>query len=127
MQARGAPGGKLILVVDDDRTTLDAMDGLLRSWGYDVVAAVSGDQALERLSGLRQTPDLIICDYRLGEGKLGVQVIERVRKIFDIPALLITGDSAVLHEQERFPRNRVLFKPLDPDALKSALQQVFAV
>ena len=34
MQARrDRPKGKLVVVIDDDRTILQAMAGLLRSWG----------------------------------------------------------------------------------------------
>jgi CheY-like chemotaxis protein len=120
---RGAPTSKLVVVIDDDRMTLDAMDGLLRSWGYRVVTAVSDDEALARLAG--QRPDLIICDYQLGEGKIGIEVIERLRDNFDIPALLITGDRAVHTKEVRAKRYRLLFKPLDPTLLEATLNQLF--
>ena len=127
MQARGErPTGKLVVVIDDDRTILQAMDGLLQRWGYRVVTAVSDAEALYLLSDLGRRPDLIICDYRLAEGKFGFQAIERLRRAFEIPAMLITGDSAPLEAQQGGAnRYRVLFKPLNPNLLKDAMDETF--
>jgi two-component system, OmpR family, response regulator len=125
MQARRAkPTDKLVVVIDDDRTILQAMDGLLQSWGYRVVTAVSDAEALHQLAGRR--PDLIICDHRLTKGTFGHQAIERLREAFEIPAMLITGDSAPLEPQESGAgRHRTLFKPLNPNLLKEALEAAF--
>jgi CheY-like chemotaxis protein len=118
--------GKLVAVVDDDNTILQAMDGLLQSWGYNVVTAVSDAEALYRIADLRRRPDLIICDYRLAEGQFGFQAIERMRAALEIPAMLITGESTGLDTQEGgIDRSRMLFKPLNPNELKEAVAQVF--
>jgi CheY-like chemotaxis protein len=123
MQARsGTPADKLVVVIDDDRTILQAMEGLLRGWGYDVVVAASETQALDRLAASGRRPDLIISDHRLAEGRLGFQAIGRLREAFEIPALLITADRTV---DAPASRDRVLLKPLNPDRLKDALDQAF--
>ena len=115
------PTAKLVVVIDDDRLTLDAMGGLLRGWGYSVVVAVSDDEAIERLNGRR--PDMIISDYHLAEGKTGLQAIDRLRGAFTIPAMLITGNAAAARAQAgRYP---LLFKPLDPALLEQALDRAF--
>jgi two-component system, sensor histidine kinase len=127
MQARRAkPTDKLVVVIDDDRTILKAMAGLLQSWGYRVVTAVSDDEALQQLSDLGGRPDLIISDHRLTKGTFGYQAIERLREAFEIPALLITGDSVPLEPQESSAgRYRTLLKPLNPNLLKEALDAAF--
>jgi two-component system OmpR family response regulator len=123
MQARSrAPAAKLIVIIDDDRLTLEAMEGLLRSWGYRVVTALSDNEALDRLGGCR--PDIIICDYHLADGKTGLQAIERLRRTFEIPAMIITGNGTVASAQQG--RDLLLFKPLQPTMLKDALDRAFS-
>ena len=51
---------------------------------------------MQRLAGRAERPDLLICDYRLRDGDNGAQVIRRLQGHFqaDIPAMLVTGDTA---------------------------------
>ena len=70
--------GALALVVDDDAAARDAVAGLLASWGWRVVAAAGGDDAIAGLAGA--APDLVISDYRLANDELGTEVIRRVRR-----------------------------------------------
>jgi len=88
--------GKLIVVIDDDALVLDGMRGILRSWGCSVITAVSDTMALARLAETGQQPDLIISDYRLAEGKSGIEAIESLRAAMGVavPAFLISGDTA---------------------------------
>ena len=123
--AQPAPTAKLVVVIDDDPLVLEGMGGLLRSWGYQVVVAATEEAALARLAENDQRPDLIICDYRLSEGKSGLDVIERLREVFDVPAFLITGDAALeRRDAARASRYQLLYKPIDPTALRALLRQV---
>jgi len=92
--AQGVSALKLVVIIDDDLLVLDAIEGLLRSWGFRVVTAASDSAALARLAELRQSPHLIICDYHLSDGTTGIEVIERLRNTYHIPAILISGDVA---------------------------------
>jgi signal transduction histidine kinase len=95
--ALGSISGKLVVVIDDDALVLDSMRGLLRSWGCDVVTAVSARVALAGLAERDRTPDLIISDYRLSDGQNGIEAIEKLREAFNlsIPAFLIRDASYV--------------------------------
>ena len=86
----------LILVVDDEIAIQDGMRRLLTDWGHDVVTAGSGAEILERISSRSDRPDLIICDYRLRSNENGIGVIRRIQMEYneDIPAMLVTGDTA---------------------------------
>jgi CheY-like chemotaxis protein len=121
-----APSAKLVVMIDDDAVVLDGMAGLLRSWGYAVVAAATDDAAQAGLAQLGRRPDLIISDYRLAEGKTGVEAIERLRGGSEIPALLITGEAApTLPPDVRAGRYHLLHKPVDPTALLGLLSRMF--
>ncbi len=119
-----APANRLVVVIDDDPTILDAMDGLLRSWGYQVVTAASDEAALARLAE-QQRPDLIISDYHLADGKTGVQAVERLRDAFEIPALIITGGAMPARPHRSRPsRYQLMRKPVEPMALQAMLSQL---
>jgi signal transduction histidine kinase/CheY-like chemotaxis protein len=117
--------GKLVVVIDDDPRVLDGMRGLLRSWGCRVM---SGDTAVVVINNLGACPpDLIISDYRLSDGKTGIEAIAQVRNEFGraIPAFLISGDthSDSLH-QARANGLHLLHKPVDPMGLRAMVNSM---
>jgi CheY-like chemotaxis protein len=112
---------KLVVVIDDDPLVLEATGGLLRSWGFQVVAAESHAEAMMQLAQQGRRPDLIVCDYRLSEGARGVDVIERLRSAFEIPALLISGDAAAPLADTDTSSYNLLHKPLDAAKFRAAL------
>jgi CheY-like chemotaxis protein len=115
----------LVVVIDDDPLALDAIGGLLRSWGLEVVAAASDGAALAQLAKCRQSPRLLICDYHLADGRTGIEAIERLRAEFQMPAILISGDAGAGFRREADRGGyRVLHKPVDPKALRALLDQV---
>jgi signal transduction histidine kinase len=117
--------GALALVVDDDAAARDAAAGLLTHWGWRVVSAASGDDAIASLRDARL--DVIISDYRLANNELGTEVIERVRAVCraDIPAVVVSGDATVdmLAGGEDL---HLLHKPLQPAKLRALLQHLRA-
>jgi CheY-like chemotaxis protein len=124
---RGNPNDKIVVVIDDDALVLEAMSGLLRGWGYQVVAAANDDLALDQLIELGRRPDLIICDYRLSEGRIGVDAIDRVRKAFEIPAFVVSADAVAHARRAGGEQYSVLSKPVSPMALQTAVSTVLEV
>jgi two-component system, sensor histidine kinase len=88
--------GALALVIDDEAAVCEAMDTLLTGWGYTVLTAVSGDEALTELARRKASPRIIICDYRLRGEENGITVIRKLQAECNqqVPAVLITGDTA---------------------------------
>jgi len=116
--------GALILVVDDELMVQEAMSSLLKSWGSDVVVASSGAEMLERIAACPAAPDLILCDYRLPGEENGIDVIRRLQSEFneDIPAILITGDTAPDRLQQAHDSGFVvLAKPVANSKLRAAI------
>jgi signal transduction histidine kinase/CheY-like chemotaxis protein len=114
-----ADAGRQVIVIEDDARALEQMAGLLRSWGWHVVAAGSYEAAF-----LDQPPDLIIADYHLAHGITGIEAIERLRQVFKtpIPALLISGDTAPERARDARLKGYVLLhKPVSPIALRATL------
>lgn len=117
---RSGPTPKLVVVIDDDPLVLEATDGLLSSWGCQVVTADSYSAAIVRLAKIGRRPDLIVCDYRLPEGATGVDAIEGLRSAFEIPALLISGDPSSLTSVDPSGYH-LLHKPVNPTTFRAAL------
>jgi two-component system, sensor histidine kinase len=88
--------GALVLVIDDEAAVREAMDALLTGWGYAVLTAASGDEALTEIDQGKVSPRIVICDYRLRGDENGITVIRRLQAECKqpIPAVLITGDTA---------------------------------
>jgi two-component system, sensor histidine kinase len=122
MKTQTARCAKLVVVIDDEPLVLEATAGLLRSWGCQVVTAETYSAALDQLVGMSRRPDLIICDYRLSEGSTGIDVIEGLRSVYEIPALLISGDPLIPDANERTGSGYCLLqKPLDATRFRAAL------
>jgi signal transduction histidine kinase/CheY-like chemotaxis protein len=119
--------GKLVLVIDDDPLVVEAMSGILRSWGCKVLCTNSEEAALFSVTAQRQRPDLIIADYRLAGRRTGIQAIAAVRSAvgLSIPAFLISGDTAP--DRLRDARKNgfhLLHKPVPAMRLRAILNQL---
>lgn len=80
-----------ILVVDDEETGREVLDGILRADGYAVRTAVCGDDAIALT--LEDAPDLILLDVMM-PGMDGFKVCERIRavpQVREIPIILVTA------------------------------------
>jgi CheY-like chemotaxis protein len=118
--------GCFVVVVDDEAQVRQALAILLKQWGCEVVTASSGEEAVQQLAEHTRVPDILLCDYRLREQATGLDAIQLLRTEFcdDIPALLITGDTAAERLQAlRQSGLPVLHKPLRPQALYTAITQ----
>lgn len=117
-------GSGLILVLDDELAIQIGMKSLLESWGYRVLAAGSEQEMLEAIATADEAPRLIICDYRLRENETGTAVVDRLRSEFndDIPAMLITGDTAPDRIREAEASGLLLLhKPVPNGKLRAAI------
>jgi signal transduction histidine kinase len=114
----------LILVIDDEAAVQEGMAALLRKWKCDVVTAGSGTEMMGKLVAVDRLPDLIVSDYRLRGTENGFEVVEMLRNEFnvDIPALLVTGDTAPdrLRDAETSGLP-ILHKPLNPARLRTLI------
>jgi putative two-component system response regulator len=87
----------LILVVDDSEQNVQLLDAYLSAAGYDVLSALSGQEALDKLDGACK-PDLIILDIMM-PGINGYEVCRRIKASHEthrIPVMMLTA----LHDLE---------------------------
>jgi twitching motility two-component system response regulator PilH len=80
-----------VLLVDDSKTELHFVSGLLTRSGYSVRTAENGEEALRRLA--EETPDLILMDVVM-PGQNGFQLtrsITRDPRWADVPVIMCTS------------------------------------
>lgn len=119
----------LAACIDDDLGILEAMVELLAGWGMEVAAGPDVAQVQADLMQLGRSPDVIVSDFRLAGGCSGVEAIASLRRAFgaQIPALLITGDTAAETIQAIDASGLpVLHKPLRPAKLRAMLSHLLA-
>lgn len=120
--------GRLIVVVDDEPSILLAATFILETAGCHVISARSSSEAMLSLTSSTRVPDAIICDHELNDKCYGTDVIRHLREEFncDIPALLVTGNTAGgrAESSAREMGIPVLYKPLEAAALRSSLENL---
>lgn len=118
-----------ILVVDDFENFRMSMKQMIRTFGVDrVEVAGNGEDAVERCE--REEFDIVICDYNLGSGKSGQQVLEELRynKVLKHTSLfvMVTAETAkdmVLGALEYLPDNYIT-KPITRAVLQKRLDHL---
>lgn len=126
--ARSGPA-PLVVFIDDDLSILEAMTAVFDQWGIDLAADVDAQQIKDDLLELGRRPSAILSDYRLRDGRTGIEAIAELRAAFgpDIPAVLITGDTAATTIQTIGASGLpVLHKPLKPATLRAYLNHMLS-
>jgi len=80
-----------ILIVDDEPTGRDALEGLLSGQGYVLAFAANGSEAISRADALQ--PDLILLDVMMPDMD-GFEVCRRIRSnglLAEVPIVLLTA------------------------------------
>ena len=82
-----------ILVVDDNPTNLEVLRVRLNAHGYDVVTAVDGEDALNRVRDV--APDLVLLDIMMPKVD-GISVVKELKQDDTLrftPTILVTAKS----------------------------------
>ena len=129
-----------ILVVDDDPDIVEALTLVLKSESYQVEAATSAEEALEKVTAAR--PDLILLDVMMPAGTEGFQFVWKLRNEYpedlaQTPIIVLTaihdttrlrfyperGDGTY-EPGEYLPVQGFIDKPADPSELLRQVAEV---
>jgi two-component system, cell cycle response regulator len=120
------PGNSVkILIADDSIVSRHLLEATLRKWGYDVLVACDGAEALDLLQR-EDAPGLIILDWMM-PGMTGVEVCRRIRERDREPytyILLLTSKSQKedLIEGMEAGADDYITKPFDQNELQVRLR-----
>ncbi len=114
-----------ILVVEDQEDNRKIMNDLLSSAGYEVIEAVTGEEALRVVEAER--PDLILMDIQL-PGLDGLEATRRIKAnpaLRHIPVIAVTSYALSGDEAEALKAGcgAYLSKPISPRALLAKVRE----
>ncbi|MBA4175342.1 MAG: hybrid sensor histidine kinase/response regulator [Leptothrix sp. (in: Bacteria)] len=118
--------GRLIVVVEDEAAVREGLVVVLQAWGARVIAfdTIAALRAWLATPGIAP-PDLQLVDYRLPEGRTGIEAMVAMRARWPerkLPAIVITGSSLGGHEDEAVTHDyHLLIKPVLPNKLRAMI------
>lgn len=116
--------GKLVLVIDDDPTSLELVKGLLLKYSFDVATATNGIEARSHLKP--ETPHLIVTDILMPEMD-GFTFFKELRKnpiSESIPVIILTSRKNMEESFLALGANAFLSKPLDAGRFTSLVVEL---
>lgn len=124
----GTAARKTVLLVDDEQSMLKVLERRLVSWGYDVLLAENGQEAL-RLATERR-PNLILLDVMMPAPD-GLEVARQLKSApvtARIPIILVTVKATELSSEEIKASRavRVIGKPYESKELEEAVRAALA-
>jgi DNA-binding NtrC family response regulator len=119
--------GLKILLVDDEPDIIEVIQDRLEAYGFTVITAGTGLEALKKLSAAKF--DGVFLDVKMPEMG-GIEVLEEIRKRDKrIPVIIITSSSSQEAAIEAVARgaSEFILKPFEWEELKTKIQRVFNI
>ncbi len=118
---------KKVLIVEDYEDTREFMKFLLESYGYQVIEAADGIEAVDRAK--HQCPDLILMDISLPivDGLTATRTIRKLSSKLQMPIIAITAFGKNYYDKAMEAGcNDLIDKPIDFDVLEPILSRYLA-
>ena len=117
---------KTILLVEDDTVAMMVEVDLLKSFGYDVVTAKSGEEAVQIATGNDKIA-LILMDINLGPGMDGAEAAMQILGKRDLPIVFLTEhpEKEYVERVKEITRYGYVMKSSDKFVLQSSLEMAF--
>lgn len=123
---------KKILIIDDDQEFVAAVANLLETKGYEVESAPNGKEGLRK--AVSSPPQAILLDVMMTHKSEGFDVARQLRgkkETSSIPVIMITGIRREMNlpfgfepDDEWLRVNRLLEKPVKPETILKALEEI---
>lgn len=110
-----------VLLVDDEQRILSFVGLKLKTSGYEVITASTGQEALT-LAESRQ-PDIMVLDIVMPEMN-GFEVLERLRAYSDLPVIVFSGETSSGDKALSLGADDFVAKPFDPDELEGRIRAI---
>jgi two-component system response regulator AtoC len=116
-----------VLVVDDEEDIVEVIQDRLEAYGFTVITAGTGIEALKKLS--MEKFDGIFLDVKMPEMG-GIETLEEIRKRDKkIPIIIITSSSTREAAIEAIAKgaNEYVLKPFEWEELKAKIEKVYNI
>ena len=119
--------GLKVLVADDEEDVVEVIQDRLEAYGFTVVTAGTGREALRKLSS--EKFDGLFLDVKMPEMG-GIEVLEAIRKTDrKIPIIIITSSSSRESAIEAIAKGAsdYVLKPFEWEELKAKIEKVYNI
>jgi len=111
-----------VLIIEDEPLISMQLEGLVTDLGHRVIGtAATRTQALEIFS--RHPAGLVLADIQLADGSSGIDAVEDLLKVGDIPVIFITAYPEKLLTGERPEPTYLVTKPFQESTVRAAISQ----
>ncbi|MFZ5818409.1 MAG: response regulator transcription factor [Chloroflexota bacterium] len=114
---------KRVLAIDDDTAITELLSMLLRTHGYDVLTANTGEEGVKIIQ--EKSPDVIVLDLMM-PGMDGWQVCKQVRTFSNVPIIILSAldDPAMIASALDAGADDYLVKPISSNILVAHLNRL---
>jgi DNA-binding response OmpR family regulator len=104
---------KKILIIDDDRDIVEAMEAILQMENYVVLHAYTGGEGVSLAK--KETPDLLLLDYMLPDinGREVAILFKKNTALSPIPIIIVSAAKEAQEAVDELQLNGHLEKPFD--------------
>ncbi|WP_321493892.1 sigma-54 dependent transcriptional regulator [uncultured Desulfobacter sp.] len=82
-----------VLIVDDESTIIDSLEGILSDDGFEVIHAFNGYEALKKIDS--HSPDIVLLDIWM-PGMDGIDTLKEIKQHHpNLPVVMITGHGSI--------------------------------
>ena len=122
------PGqGECILVVDDEEAILAITRAALENYGYRVLTARGGPEAINQLAQNAERVRLVLCDLDMPimDGRATLAALRKIRP--EVKVILASGSARETQEGlKRIKKDALIFKPFTKEALLKIVHEVLS-
>ncbi|GJD37411.1 Autoinducer 2 sensor kinase/phosphatase LuxQ [Methylobacterium aerolatum] len=121
--------GARVLVIENDASTAEALERLLRGWDAEVESHRGLGGVVDSLRHGMRRPDVMIIDYHLSDGACGLDVVDHLRRERDwfTPVIVTTADYGLeVGRRVVEAKAELMHKPVKPAQLRALLAYLLA-
>lgn len=112
-----------LLIVDDDKDTLEFLRDFFKPRGCVVFTASSGNKAIDLVK--KNSPDVVVSDIKM-EGMDGLQVLKKIKafnKEIRVIMISVTSDDQTRLKAKKLGADDFFRKPLNTSSLEGSVIQ----
>lgn len=111
-----------VLVIEDEGLIASHLESIVTEAGHRVAAnATTAAQA--KILFAREQPDLVLSDVQLADGSSGIDAVDAMAELSDVPVIFITAFPEMLLTGERPEPAFLIGKPFRDETVRAAISQ----
>jgi CheY-like chemotaxis protein len=112
----------VLIIEDEPLIAMDLVD-IVKSLGHDPIAVARTHKEALQIAGSGKRPQLILSDIQLADGSSGIDAVNDLLKVFQVPVIFITAFPERLLTGEKPEPAFLITKPFSPEMVKAVISQ----